>query len=317
MRFLGSVLTFLLLIALTAGCGRHGSDQKVETGVAAAKPAAEAKKVAVPASTTNDKVAASILPREPTVGDDLRVVVPGGAAIKQVEWYRNGTPVGGEGNEVLPAHSFLKGEEVSAEVTTDLGTAWAAVNIGNTPPRVVSADFIDPHVHAGQPIEIEPRGEDEDGDAVAGYRCVWAVNGEIIPDQVTTVLPPDYFKKGDGIVVEVIASDGEEEGPPFVGKEFIIPNAPPVFVSEPPEEFSSKVYVYQARAEDPDGDPLTFRLEAAPAGMTMDEEGNISWTLDSSSAGEHRVRIVAEDNEGAKAVQEYTLRVSLPEGGGR
>ncbi len=312
MKFLMPGLALLLMVVFSAGCNRQGGEKKAESQVPSGTPAAVARVVPAPPANSNGKVQASILPRDPVVGDNLRVVLPGGEEIKQVSWYRNDTPVVGEDGAVLPAHSFLKGEEVSAEVMTDRGAGSAAVTIGNTPPRVVAANFIDPHVHAGQPIEIEPQGEDEDGDAVVGYRCVWGVNGEIVPDQVTTVLPPEYFHKGDRIVVEVFASDGEDEGPSFVGQEFVVPNAPPSFVSEPPKEFSARNYVYQARAEDPDGDPLTYRLEEAPAGMTMDGAGSISWPLDSSAAGEHHIRIVAEDDEGAKAVQDYTLRISIP-----
>ena len=85
-------------------------------------------------------------------------------------------------------------------------------------------------------------------------------------------------------------------------------------MTEPPREFSASQYVYQARAEDADGDPLEYRLEITPPGMTMDAEGKITWTLDASAAGEHHIRIVATDSDGAKAVQDYTLRIAFPGG---
>ena len=308
MKSLTSVMALAVLLTLAGGCHRQEAKEQAQT-----KSPAQAAKAA-PAPAAAGEVQPTILPDAPVAGSELRAVVPGGEAIRQVRWYRNGAAIPGADADTLPAHSALKGEDVSVEVTTDGGTESATVTIGNTPPHVTGGSFVDPQVRAGQAIEIVPEGEDEDGDEITGYRCVWAVNGEILPEQTTPVLPAEFFHKGDRVVVEVFASDGEAEGPPFVGKEFVIPNSPPVFVTEPPREFSASQYVYQARAEDADGDPLEYRLEITPPGMTMDAEGKITWTLDASAAGEHHIRIVATDSDGAKAVQDYTLRIAFPGG---
>src|SRR3712207_7032191 len=48
-------------------------------------------------------------------------------------------------------------------------------------------------------------------------------------------------------------------------------NLPPAFATQPPTAVTvGQVLVYPARALDPNGDPLTFSLSVAPAGMAVD-----------------------------------------------
>src|SRR5262249_3023408 len=57
-------------------------------------------------------------------------------------------------------------------------------------------------------------------------------------------------------------------------------NQHPVFTSQPDNEaLVGQTYVYPAQATDPDGDPLTFSLLSAPAGMTIEPNtGRIAFT---------------------------------------
>jgi hypothetical protein len=77
--------------------------------------------------------------------------------------------------------------------------------------------------------------------------------------------------------------------------------------------FESRVYRYQVKAEDVDGDALAFVLVNAPAGMVIGKEtGEIVWQIGEDQTGEHRVRIEVQDEAGAKAFQEYSITISLP-----
>ncbi len=59
---------------------------------------------------------------------------------------------------------------------------------------------------------------------------------------------------------------------------------------------------------DPDGDMLTFSLETAPAGMTIDADtGQVTFLAPAD--GNYNVSILADDSNGGSAVQAYTLRV--------
>ena len=186
----------------------------------------------------------------------------------------------------------------------------AAVVSANSPPRIRSVPFTNPYVHRGVDIEAAPETEDADGDLVTlHYR--WFINNDELLDQDSPVLEGGRFSKGDKLALWVTPSDQDGEGPVFYGSEFEIPNAPPVFVSAPPRDFQTTSYEYTAQATDPDGDPLTYTLETAPSGMQIDSQtGQIAWTISADSVGSHQIKIVAQDNEGARVVQEYTLTLS-------
>jgi hypothetical protein len=50
------------------------------------------------------------------------------------------------------------------------------------------------------------------------------------------------------------------------------------------------------KAEDPDGEPLAWRLEGAPAGMTIDQRGIVRYTgTADEKGGTYTVKVVAED----------------------
>ena len=68
-------------------------------------------------------------------------------------------------------------------------------------------------------------------------------------------------------------------------------------------------YGYDAAATDPDGDALTFRLLAGPAGMTVDPpSGLVQWTPTADQAGTQSVLLTVEDGRGGSDTQTFTLR---------
>jgi len=93
--------------------------------------------------------------------------------------------------------------------------------------------------------------------------------------------------------------------------EAVAPNLPPVFVSVPfLNLLLDAPYDYQAVAQDPEGQVLTYSLIQGPAGMSMDASGLVSWTPVSSDAGEYIVVIRVLDSSGAGGVQRFTLSAS-------
>ena len=66
-------------------------------------------------------------------------------------------------------------------------------------------------------------------------------------------------------------------------------------------------------ANDADGDPITYGLEVAPRGMTIDaHSGMLSWTPGADAAGVQHVRVMAKDARGGFAIQEFELSISVP-----
>ena len=89
-------------------------------------------------------------------------------------------------------------------------------------------------------------------------------------------------------------------------------NLPPAISSVPPAAaMVGRPYTYAVRGNDPDGDPLTFRLAAAPAGMTIDPPtGFITWTPAANQAGGQQVVVRVEDGRGWVGIQTYTVIVA-------
>ena len=68
------------------------------------------------------------------------------------------------------------------------------------------------------------------------------------------------------------------------------------------------IYEYRVVARDLDDDPISYKLEIAPPGMTIDSQsGILRWAPASGTTGTHHVRVVAQDGRGGFATQEFDL----------
>lgn len=253
----------------------------------------------------------ALFPPDPKVGDALQAVLSGKSSEAAIRWMRNGEIIKGQTAEVLPAHSFVKGDTVTVMVDSDAGQAEASATIVNSPPQVASVPFANPFITCGADIVAEPQGIDEDGDPVH-FTFLWSINGEEVIGNDSPLLSGEHFCKGDRIALDVVPYDEDGAGQIFRGREFVVPNSPPSFISAPPLQFNDRIYSYEARAEDPDGDRLTYSLESAPVGMTIDNAtGDIRWLIEAGAAGEHHIRIVVQDEEGMNAFQEFMLSLEI------
>ncbi|MDD5705612.1 MAG: PKD domain-containing protein [Kiritimatiellae bacterium] len=91
-----------------------------------------------------------------------------------------------------------------------------------------------------------------------------------------------------------------------------IVNAHPAIVSTPPANAAvGALYEYAAEGQDPEGDPLTFALDAAPAGMTIEPaDGVTRWTPQSAQTGNTEVVVRVTDPYGACGTQAFVIAVS-------
>lgn len=303
------LFALLLTAGFLAGCDKEkpaGNVLSADTRVPAQKRASAPER----GSAVSD-LSVRILPEGPTARDDLRMVVSGAEGSIHCRWERNGQELSPEDHGCLPEGNYRKGDRIEVTVTSAGASAVSSVTIGNSPPKVILVPFDNPRIHRGVDIVALPEGMDPDGDTVS-FLYHWKINGDDQPWIEGPVLSGDQFAKGDRISLTVVPFDGEVEGQSYHGQEFVIPNAPPHFVSRPPDQFKSELYTYQAQAEDPDGDILTYRLDEAPGAMDIDSySGEIRWPISAADAGSHMVRVVAEDEEGMQAVQEYTVEIAV------
>ncbi len=113
----------------------------------------------------------------------------------------------------------------------------------------------------------------------------------------TTYVSPNFTTSGINFGLTVITPGSNNQAPQFT--------TTPVFQAE-----VGVLYAYEARATDLNGDPLTYSLAAAPAGMVIDSTtGTIHWTPGITQRGTHPVVVTVRDDFGGLDVQQYQIAV--------
>ncbi len=231
------------------------------------------------------------------------------------QWIVNGTPLEAQTGPSLAPDLVKRGDRVSVEVVPisvrGRGVSYTSdeVRVVNTPPEVTQLKVEPFPPKIGDRLITRTEDNDVDGDSVT-YTFLWLRNNEeVVSDGEEGTLDTTGFKRGDEIVLEVTPHDGTAPGQPLTSDPIVIANSPPEITSKPPTRFPRGQYVYAVTARDPDGDPVTYGLETAPAGMAIDPKtGRLEWKLTNASKGTHQVRVTASDGqEGGPAVQEFDL----------
>lgn len=254
-----------------------------------------------------------IEPGTPTTETDL-IAVSNEVAVAY-RWMRNGQIIDGAVGRKLSRNLFARNDEISVTVMLDDRNAEATTRIHNSPPRTLSVK-LDPSagVYHGVDLRAVPVGIDADGDEIR-WSYQWVINRATSPSDNTSVLPGDRYRRGDIVTVQIVPSDAESTGVPYIPLPITIPNAPPMFTTTPLAAFTSDVYRYDAHAEDADGDTVYYHLIGAPVGMVIDPaRGHVVWPLSGQPNGRYTAEIVAEDGTGGRASQR--LEVSLGRTGG-
>ncbi|MCX6743851.1 MAG: putative Ig domain-containing protein [Candidatus Parcubacteria bacterium] len=124
---------------------------------------------------------------------------------------------------------------------------------------------------------------------------------------------PTLVQVGDQ-TVKIKVTDGKID----VFQEYTItvslpPNHAPVITSVAITTATTETpYAYDVNATDADGDTLTYSLEIAPTGMTINSaNGLINWTPILAQIGNHAVKVQVSDGTDM-VFQEFTITVSLP-----
>ena len=160
-------------------------------------------------------------------------------------------------------------------------------------------------IEKGGGLRAAVQASDPEGEELE-FEYIWTKNFREEIDFSGNPLPRSYFIKGDILQVEVIPIDSEGEGNGKKSRKVGVPNFAPRITSEPDTSVAGTSFSYQVRAEDFDGDPLTFSLTAAPPGMEIDEKsGIISWNT--AAVGTHEVEVTVRDSEGSQDSQRFSL----------
>ena len=211
-----------------------------------------------------------------------------------------------------PEHLNL-GDRLAVEATPHDGKASGlpvrsqSVVVDNTPP-VIRALTIQPSgAKVGDRLVATVDGSDMDGDAVH-YIYRWFHNNRLTVEGEQGTLDTTGFSRGDVIAVSATPHDPGSHGKEQLSELLTLANNPPKFTSSAPGILARGQFSYVASAVDPENDPLTFALESAPSGMTIDEKtGLIQWEVPATSTGGYKIKVLVKDDHQGWASQELDL----------
>lgn len=264
---------------------------------------------------------ASILPDPVVLSNPLTVRVDaqdldGQNIVFRYRWLVNGQAVSGGSQASLTPDILKRGDQVAVEVTPFDGIAegtvfrTAAMPVVNTAPIIAHASVEVDQAVRGRQLLANAEVIDPDRDSVTvTYR--WSRNDTIVKEGESNTFDLTGITAKDMIQVEIVASDGAVGGVSTKSAHFKLANSPPTITSHPPSIPGGGQFAYLVQAADEDGDPVTYALDMAPPGMHIDAKtGQILWTASPNLQGTHLVRVVAQDDRGGVAAQEFGLSIA-------
>ena len=317
------LLVIVAVIAVVKFAGNTGKSSTPPGSVASVAVPTGTAAAVVPGSNAAVLTSAVIVPPNPSSSTPLNIAYessnPAGRQLTVTfRWYVDSTSVQDGPSNVLQPGAYRKGMSVYADVTLADQNAGSsslttpAVVIGNGQPEITTVTLGPDNAVVGSVLSATPSGTDPDGDPL-NYTYQWRVNGRPVgaPGDESTFSTAG-LKKRDSVSVLVNCTDGEASGNPVASNTVSMKNQSPKITSTAPLDLTAGRYVYQVTAKDPDGDPLSYRLDRFPAGMSIDtSSGLVSWELPKGTVyvgrNEVVVAVTVSDGDGGSDSQEFTL----------
>ena len=178
----------------------------------------------------------------------------------------------------------------------------------NHQPHVVTFNFTQDEYIYSDSIGVEYETFDPDGDPTR-EELFWTVNDKELISEKGRSLRRKNIKKGDEIVATLVVKDGVLENQQSI--KTVVANAPPQWLKDP--RTLTKIDGYSVDAIDPDGDPVTYRLQGAPNGMSISNDGTIAYKGSTTEpGGEYTITVIAEDSD--KALVQWSFSIQLTPG---
>ena len=177
----------------------------------------------------------------------------------------------------------------------------------NMRPRIQFVKILPDNIYGDTAATVNFSAEDPEGVQI-NTSFQWYINGRRRIGQASRRLPHAFFGRGDKLIVELTVSDGENTVSEF-SPEVVVLNSPPTM--ELPGQISA-LHGFQVEASDPDRDRLSFRLDDAPVGLTIDSSGVLSYvaTQDSTVGGDYNMTITATDPSGESVSLPLSIHVT-------
>ena len=228
----------------------------------------------------------------------------------KILWLINGSILPGEASNQLKAGNAKKGQTVQAKaIVNGKEVSSNIITIKNSPPSLGTVKLLPEVFKPGDLMSVEVSGADPDGDAVT-FVYAWTKNGEPAGKGKTI---DSTVKRGDKVACKITPFDGETYGSPgTLSNE--TRNMPPMIVDNREFTFDGRVFSCQVKANDPDGDPLSYSLKAAPPDMNINPAtGVVTWNVPEEFKGKTSFVVSASDGKGGECLQTMNFEVSEPQ----
>ncbi len=214
-----------------------------------------------------------------------------------------------EGNVVAPAPQPREGSPAAGEPAQGASAA-----IPNTLPEIRGVRFVGGDGLPGNTLGVEAEGNDADGDPVE-FEIAWRKDGQPAGSGNRLAAP---VKRGEMVAVTITPFDGKERGTPAILSREIL-NTPPAIEGQEQFQVSDNDVTFHVRASDADGDPLTYSIKDAPAGMSIDRStGWVRWVTTPGTPGKVPFTVTVSDGSGGEATARFSVTITeLPAQGVR
>ncbi len=227
-------------------------------------------------------------------------------SVAKIEWLVNDKITSSPTASQFNAAETKKGDKVQAKAIIQGKEILSnIIQIKNALPEISKVKILPEVFKPGDTMSVEVSGSDIDEDEVT-ISYEWTKNGEPAGNNKQIV---GLLKRGDRVSVKITPFDGEAYGRSGALHREIL-NLPPMISEDKKFNFDGRVYTYQIKATDPDGDPLTYSLKSAPAGMTIDPSaGLIKWNVPPEFKGKTPITVSVTDGHGGESLQSLTLEI--------
>ncbi|MCR4309401.1 MAG: cadherin repeat domain-containing protein [Deltaproteobacteria bacterium] len=205
------------------------------------------------------------------------------------------------GNGIAPTAQQGGGAPVGGEPAPPPDAA-----VRNASPEIRGVRFVGGDGRPGNTLGVETEGYDADGDAVQ-FEIAWQKNGQPAGTGNRLTAP---VKRGDKVTVTVTPFDGKERGKSATLFREIL-NTPPVIEGQEQFQVTENAVTFHVRASDADGDPLTFSLKDAPAGMSIDRKtGWVRWVTSPGTTGKVPFTVIVSDGAGGESTARFSVTIA-------
>lgn len=297
-------LTCAVLIVFVLSCSSEKQAERTRNPSAGPGVAGTTQPVS---PRTKEPYVLEISPKAASRDSTVNLIFTGFAASDaKIEWLLNGAPEESASpnqftlsrarkGDTLQAKAIIQGREILSNM----------IEIVNAAPEITSIKLLAEIVKPGDALGVAVTGSDADGDTVT-FLYEWTINGEPAGNEERIGGP---VKRGDRVSVKVTPFDGESYGRPVV-LDREIQNMPPIIQEHREFQFDGKLYTYQVKASDPDGDPLAYAIESPAEGMMIDKSsGLLTWNVPAEFKGKKNVSIIVTDGHGG--IARYVLNITI------